>query len=96
MSEGKRCMGETLKERGWTSKYLLISPYAAPVGVAGHNDRYVIGPNYVDPSRGYMLMDHARQVICVVRTLPTPLRAAQLLARLGRPSLRAIWAFCVP
>lgn len=87
MSEGKKCMGETLKEDGWTAEWVPLGPgpYAAPVGVAGHNDRYVVGPNYVDPSRGYMLMDHARRVMCVVRSLPTPQRAAQLLANHGAP-----------
>jgi hypothetical protein len=90
MSEGKRCTAETLKEKGWTVTYMGLGPYAAPVGVAGHNDRYVVGPHYFNPSQGYMLMDHARRMMCVVRALPTPRLAVQLLAKYGGPSQRAV------
>jgi hypothetical protein len=72
MNKGKRCTAEALKEKGWTVKYMGLCPYAAPVGVTGHNDRYVVGPHYSNSSQGYMLMDHARRVMCVVCTLPTP------------------------
>jgi hypothetical protein len=33
-------------------KYIPIGAYAAQGGAAGYNDRYVIGPNYIDLSRG--------------------------------------------
>jgi len=71
-------------------KYIPVGAYAAQGGAAGHNDYYVVGPNYVELLRSYMLMDNPQQVMCVVRTLPTPQRASQFLAKHGRPSLRAV------
>lgn len=85
MSKGKQCRtAGTLEEKGWTVKYMPLgpTPYVMPVGVAGHNDRYVVSPHF-DPSRGFMLMDFARQVMCVVCSLPTPYWAAEILVRYG-------------
>ena len=51
----------------------------------GYHDRYVVAPNYVDPSRGFLLMDDARRVVCIAPTLPTPRLAARLLGKYGTP-----------
>ena len=85
--EGKQCMGETIEENGWTAEWVPLAPdpYAAPVGVAGYHDRYVVAPNYIEPSRGFLLMDHARRVLCITPKLPTPRRAVRLLAKYGTP-----------
>ncbi len=84
-----RCFAETLAEIGWRPKYMDLDPIipsaVAPVGVAGHNDRYFVGPNYLHPERGCMLQDHARRVYLIVRDVPTPREAAQLLAKHGIP-----------
>jgi hypothetical protein len=87
MSEGKGCMGETLEENGWNAQWVPFGPGpgAVPVGVAGYHDRYVVAPNYIEPSRGFLLVDDARRVVCIVPTLPTPRRAARLLAKYGTP-----------
>lgn len=88
MSEQKRCVAEALSENGWAPKWVPLgpTPYAAPVGVAGHNERYFVAPNCIDPSRGYLLIDHAREVMCIAPTLPTVRRAAKLLAKYGTPA----------
>jgi hypothetical protein len=89
MSPEKQCFAETLEEIGWRAKYLVLDPIipsaVVPVGVAGHNDRYFVGPNYLHPERGCMIQDHAREVYLVVRDVPTPRKAAELLAIHGIP-----------
>jgi hypothetical protein len=85
MSEEMQCMAETLEESGWTAKFMVLGSYATPVGTAGHNDRYFVGPNYFDLSHGCMLVDHVRRVMCIAPMLPTPRRASQLLAKYGTP-----------
>jgi hypothetical protein len=87
MSEGKKCVGETLKENEWNAEWVSLAPtpYAAPVGVAGHDDRYVVVPTYFGPSRACLLMDHAQRVMWIAPFLPTPRRAARLLAKYGTP-----------
>ncbi len=83
------CFAETLAELGWTPEYVRLDPAipsaVVPVGVAGHNDRYVASPNYLHPELGCMLQDHARSVYLIVRDVPTPREAAQLLAKHGIP-----------
>lgn len=81
------CFAESLAEIGWTPKYIPL--YRAgrrgvvPVGVAGHNGRYVASPNNPHPERGCMLQDQVRSVYLIVRDVPTPQEAAQLLAKHG-------------
>jgi hypothetical protein len=82
------CFAETLAEIGWTPKYIPLDPTkpsaaVVPVGVAGHNDRYFAGPNYLHPELGCMLQDYARSVYLIVRDVPTPREAAKLLAKHG-------------
>jgi hypothetical protein len=87
MSEGKGCMGETLEENGWNAVWVPFgpSPGAVPVGVAGYHDRYEVVPNYVDPTRGFLLVDTARRVVCIAPTLLTPREVARLLGKYGTP-----------
>ncbi len=84
------CFAETLAEIGWTPKYFPLDPIVpsgvVPVGVAGHNDRYFVGPDYLHPERGCMLQDHVRHVYLIVPDVPTPQEAAQLLAKRGIPA----------
>jgi hypothetical protein len=78
-----------LAEIGWTPKYFALDPIfpsaVVPVGVAGRNDRYFVGPNYLHPEKGCMIQDHARNVYLIVRDVPTPRKAAKLLAKHGIP-----------
>jgi hypothetical protein len=87
MSEGKQCMGETLEENGWNAQWVPFGPGpgTVPAGVAGYHDRYVVAPNNIEPSRGFLLVDDARRVLCIAPKLPTPRRAARLLAKYGTP-----------
>ena len=80
------CFAETLAEIGWTPRYIPLDPTetlagVVPVGLAGHNDRYFAGPNYLHPERGCMLQDHVRGVYLIVRDVPTPRESAKLLAK---------------
>jgi hypothetical protein len=81
------CFAETLAELGWTPEYVRLDPAipsaVVPVGVAGHNDRYVASPNYLHPELGCMLQDHVRGVYLIVWDVPTPREAAKLLAKHG-------------
>ena len=89
-SRHEGCFAETLEQIGWTPKYFSLDPIVpsgvVPVGVSGHNDRYVASPNYPHPEMGCLLQDYARSVYLIVRDVPTPREAAKLLAKHGLSS----------
>ena len=85
MSGSKRCVRETLREKGWEVAWLPLGPhFAAPIGVHPRSDRYAVCPGITPPTEGqYMLADHRLGVVLVTTVVPTPKEAVELLEQYG-------------